>query len=532
MSLYEEYNKSKKETATGSLYSEFTKSKEPKTSTFSKIKTFGTEMAKDIARPFARVGTSVAQTGQALSKLPEVLRTGKTTINPVQPFSGKTLGNITPVGIQTYDKGGIDIKNPLPGLKNSAKDLIDIGGVGAELTSYLVGAGQLKSGYTVGKATVAGAKEVAKQSLKGMAVEGVTAGLLQSTGQQVQKYAQDGTPISVKDIGYNTAAGGVLGPVLGLVGRGVGKIFNRGEKSAALAVADEVIPDKSMVENLSETAGNSLQRSQDGIREKSLNFYRENPNEITKPPVRLREVDGKVVIEDGRHRLEAAREAGIKDLQIEDVTPQYPAVESQLAPQSDVISSIIRNGKKAPELAQQAIEEGTTFIPKLASDVESVAIEKGLVSKFEGLPEAQTMNMKKQADDALNLVNNDYEFAKRVAMGAENAPGDLRDASVFEAVKLRAVKEGDVATLKKLATESTVPARVSAYAQQVKAADARLLDSTDPVELMQTVIKAREKGVQLKQKAVKKADTAQVKQIIKKAPKRQDWDAFITSIEC
>ena len=41
-------------------------------------------------------------------------------------------------------------------------------------------------------------------------------------------------------------------------------------------------------------------------------------------PVRVRKLtDGKFVIEDGRHRVEAARRLGIKKLPIEDVTDQY-----------------------------------------------------------------------------------------------------------------------------------------------------------------------------------------------------------------
>ena len=493
------------------------KPSEPKVSTGSKIKAGAKNITAGLLKLPARAATNIYQ--------------GATGSNAT-PFSGKFLGDVNPIGTQTFDKGGIDIKNPKAGLKNTAKDLIDIGGASVEAASYLPFGRAIKGGYTAGKAFVTGGKETAKQTLKGMAAEGAIGGFTGSLGQQAQDKAQTGRNISLKEAGIGAVGGAIAAPALGLLGRGIGKIFSRGEAPVASAVADEIVPQMNTTNRISSMVDNSLEKRTDGIREKSLQFYRENPEEITKSPVRVREVDGRLTIEDGRHRLEAARELGIPDIKVEDVTPQYPQVEGTLGKESDILSSIINNGKKAPELAQQAVQEAETFTPSLATRVEADAVEKGLVTKFEGLPEAQTMNMRKQADDAVNLVNTDYEFAKRVALGTENAPGDLRDASVFEAVKVKALKDGDIQTLKQLATESTVPARISAAAQQVKAADARLLDSTDPVELMQTVIKAREKGVQLKQKAARVADTAQVKQIIKKAPKRQDWDAFITSIEC
>ena len=414
-----------------------------KSNVLNTIKSTGKEIAKSVLKLPARAATNVAQFAQGVSKLPEVLRTGKTTITPVKPFSGKFLGDVTSIGTSG----------------NIKKDILDISGSAVEAASYLPFAGVVKGGYTVGKALVIGGKEVVKQSLKGMAIDGAVGGFTGSLGQQLQEKAQTGRDISLTEAGKSGVFGAVAAPALGLLGRGIGKIFNRGEVPVASAVADEIVPQVNTV----------------------------------------------------------------------------PFTKSTQTTNTDVLSSIINNGKKAPELAHQAVEQVVpeTFTPSLATRVEADAVEKGLVTKFEGLPEAQTMNMRQQADDAVNLVNNNYEQAKRVALGTENAPGDLRDASVFEAVKFKALKDGDVATLKQLATESTVPARISAAAQQVKAADARLLDSTDPVELMQTVMKAREKGVQLKQRVVKNADTAQVKQIIKKSvPKRQDWDEFINSIQC
>lgn len=230
-----------------------------------------------------------------------------------------------------------------------------------------------------------------------------------------------------------------------------------------------------------------------------------------------------------------------------------PIKDTPKPKQTDIISSIIQKGKESPELRAQlpqrspiqtvtgeaprfepkapVIEEAPKIVPALAKQTEVDAVEKGLISRFDGLPEASRMNMKEQAQGASDFVASNYDKAKRVAMGNEAPPGTLRDASVFEAVKQRALQEGDVSTLRSLATESTIPGKLTAYGQEIKAAD-NLVDSNDPVELMQSVIKSREKGLQTKTK-VKSQDVAQIKDSIKKsAPKKQDWDAFITSIEC
>jgi len=438
---YNEFSKQNKEGNSKSKlsYSTFAQSQKPKTSTFSTVKNVGKEIVKSVAKLPARVATNIYQGVTSSSKT---------------PFSGEFLGDVQPIGTKTYDAGGIDIKNPSKAIPSIKADVKDVGGAALELASYLPFGKALEGGYLATKLAAKGAATQAVKKLLPTAAEGAIGAFTGSIGQQMQEPNKD---VSFTEAAQQAKYGAVAAPVLSILGRGIGKVFNRGEVPAATALIEDSIPTQTVTPNIS-----------------------------VRP------------------------------------TADIPAT----------VSSIINEGKASPLLAQQAVEE-TQFTPSLSSRVEADAVEKGLTTKFEGLPEVQTMNMRKQAEDALALVDNNYEQAKRVALGIENAPGDLRDASVFEAVKVKALKDNDIITLKQLATESTVPARISAAAQQVKAADARLLDSTDPVELMQTVIKAREKGVQLKQRAVKSKDTSEINNIIKKSsPKRQDWNEFINSIEC
>lgn len=131
---------------------------------------------------------------------------------------------------------------------------------------------------------------------------------------------------------------------------------------------------------------------------------------------------------------------------------------------------------------------------RLAIRAEVDAIEAKLTSDFGDLVEYKTMNMADQANRAAEIMDADYGKAKRMAMGEELPPQGIREATMYEAVKIRAIKEGDVDTLQKLATESTVPTRLSEYGQAIKAADSRIME--DPVKVMQDVAKTRAEKAQ------------------------------------
>ena len=130
---------------------------------------------------------------------------------------------------------------------------------------------------------------------------------------------------------------------------------------------------------------------------------------------------------------------------------------------------------------------------KLAIRAEADAIEAKLTEDFGDLVEYKIMNMKEQAMLAHQLMDSDYAIAKRMAMGEIKPPGHIREATMYEAVKIRALREGDVQTAYDLATKSTVPTRLSEYGQAIKAADSRLM--IDPVADMQDIIKGRKKTV-------------------------------------
>lgn len=169
----------------------------------------------------------------------------------------------------------------------------------------------------------------------------------------------------------------------------------------------------------------------------------------------------------------------------------------------------------------------------LAKGVEAAAVEKKLTEGFEGLSGYDQINMKDQAERAGDLIRRDYSRAKRIALGLDKAPDGLKDFSVYVAVEKQAQKEGDVETLRRLATMSRLNEESSGAAQTLRILAER--DPDSPVAAIAEVAKAREKGAAAKglKNAAKevKGEVAKAKASIARAPK-EDWSSFVDSITC
>lgn len=141
----------------------------------------------------------------------------------------------------------------------------------------------------------------------------------------------------------------------------------------------------SKLEEISSLAKNSLKNEKSGFREKSLDYFREDPKRVQEGEVRLREIeDGSIVIEDGRHRLEVGRETGIKP-NIVDVTSEY-------------------TGKPSAKVAQLKMElEAQTIPPKKEFDIPRTATGDVDVKKFIDTQDAIRQSEKK-SNKATNIL--------------------------------------------------------------------------------------------------------------------------------
>lgn len=234
------------------------------------------------------------------------------------------------------------------------------------------------------------------------------------------------------------------------------------------------------------------------------------------------------IVLDGWHRIGEALERGDKTIDvyvgegaIKDLA-EYHKLSRPLGPEitpkmerklerAKVVPKDVEPPKPPIKPTKPVDLLGETKESKLAVRAEADAIEAKLTKDFGDLPEYKTMNMKDQANRAKKVLDTDYEKAKQMAMGEETVPQGIRPASIYEAVKLRALKEGDVETLHKLATESKLPTRLSELGQEIKAADSRLMD--DPVRAMQDIGKGRQERA--KKTSVKKVAASVVEKLSK-----------------
>ena len=172
---------------------------------------------------------------------------------------------------------------------------------------------------------------------------------------------------------------------------------------------------------------------------------------------------------------------------------------------------------------------------RLAAGVEEMAIERRLTEGFEGRPEYAQVSMKEQARQAEQLRITNPEQAIRIALGEELAPSHLIPEAVFIAVERAATRAGDVATLKRLATGSSLSLQATAMGQRIRTLGER--DQLSPVKIMEDVRKVREEAYEKKTgkkvEEAKRTEVAKMKEEMKKsASKRQDWESFISELKC
>lgn len=223
------------------------------------------------------------------------------------------------------------------------------------------------------------------------------------------------------------------------------------------------------------------------------------------------------------------------------------AEEAGLAPPSITGEQKLGAGTEVERLAESAAKpptarygnlratEGTGDVVTrgLSEGVEARAIEDGLTSTFGDLPEYRQLSMADQAAKASDLINTDYDTAKAVAMGDRQPPKGLLPESVFVGVEKRALAEGDVDTLRQLATRSRLSTAATTMGQRIRTLGER--DPASPVGALQEVQKAREADVSKRMDidAAKRETVEEIRSEVRGAASKADaWRDFLGSIEC
>jgi len=166
---------------------------------------------------------------------------------------------------------------------------------------------------------------------------------------------------------------------------------------------------------------------------------------------------------------------------------------------------------------------------KLGLRVKEEAVKEGLVKQMRGLPEYETMNMKEQAQLASNLINSDFEKAKRVAMGQEILEGKLLPESIFIAMKNWAKQNKDVALIRQLAKSHTVE-QTTFMGQRIRALGET--DPNDPVKIIREIGEARAKKAKITKRELSEEERKIQAEIKRVRKTEQDLEDFINSIVC
>ncbi len=189
---------------------------------------------------------------------------------------------------------------------------------------------------------------------------------------------------------------------------------------------------------------------------------------------------------------------------------------------------VIKTPSGVPESVKVTPISGTgeTKVRGLAQGVEEKAVESKLTSSLGDLPEYKVVNMKDQALKATDILNKDYEQAKRIATGKELPPEGVLPESVYVAVENRALKEGDVQTIKDLATNSSLTTEATTMGQRIRTLAERNPDS--PVSAIRDISEIRKVKAEKNLGVIKN----QIKSAITKGQTKQTWSEFVDSIVC
>lgn len=210
----------------------------------------------------------------------------------------------------------------------------------------------------------------------------------------------------------------------------------------------------------------------------------------------------------GRHTFESAA----AEQRLNAVNKHIAAVEKEIATRGLKPEDVALVQSGAGGLAPV---EGTgpTRTRGLAASVEQRAVANELTDYLGDLPEYRQVNMSDQAAQATDLLANNPELARRVALGDAPAPGNLLPEAVFKAVERKATQEGDVATLRDLASGGLTE-QATTMGQRLRALGER--DPESPVAAMQSVEDARARHVGDVEDATAKI-MADIEKTVKKA---------------
>ena len=187
----------------------------------------------------------------------------------------------------------------------------------------------------------------------------------------------------------------------------------------------------------------------------------------------------------------------------------------------------------AKERRTQRIDK--TKVRGVSQRTKEKAIAKGLVDDIKDLPTYNVRKNAPQIEKASEMVANDFNKAKSIALGESTPPGDVLLGFIYKAAENKALKDKNYRLINDLA-HSPVAKKFTEAGQLIQSLVET--DPLSPVKAIKEVIKERETRYQKRVGKTKYAERKKnVKRQIKENIKKNnlnfpDWNSFINSIRC
>jgi len=462
----------------------------PPPSTVEKPQSLGKQILAGIVKTPARLATNLVQAGQIAVGKPQT-----------QPFSGKFLGEVKPVGMSG----------------NFGKDLQDAVGAGLEISSYL----PFAKGISTASKLFKSAKWL--KFAGPLAVEGAASGTLASGGYEISKQATTGEKINPLNIALGTALGTVAGPTLGGLFRGVGKIFGKKTTPKTVSVVSESVETKIPV---------STPKSRFDAYNKSQGY---EPYSKDVPVIDAGKVESKLpTIQTEPKKDFTGKIPGYKYEPIPTDKPvNVPGIKEIEPNYANVPEGPIRSTNVSARLPST---KGTT-ITKAADDIDVKLSKEGFnnlapeeKAKFNSITE------KEQIARVSALLSNTTDEAVEMVATGKNIPKDIHPQVLFNAVERRAMdnlENGGAEVLRRLA-RSPIATQESLAGQTFRASQI-LENKLSPSKLIAENDKSIAENI-LKRTGQKVDDIVKKEVDIIKAKKppvnKQTFAEFIKDITC
>lgn len=174
---------------------------------------------------------------------------------------------------------------------------------------------------------------------------------------------------------------------------------------------------------------------------------------------------------------------------------------------------------------------GATKTRGVSESLEASAVSKDLSAGFGDLPEFKGADFNKISADVMNHIDQDPATALRIAMGESAAPKGSIPEMYLNVLAKKALVEGDVGMIEKLANESKLAGQDTTFGQRIAALGYKK-EAIDPMSDIRDIQKARAEAIARRSTETPEVAVKRAQSSILKTHTKETWGDFVNSITC